>query len=64
MVILGRTGNTWRLLSWDAYESELKKDGNFSMAEKAYYEKVIDYCLTAQTARLFSPAWKDVAKCL
>ena len=58
IVILERTGNTWRALDWKEYEAERLKDGNFTPRERPYFENVIDYCVSEQTARLFSPAWK------
>ena len=58
MIILGRTGNKFRKLSWNEYVIERKKDGNFTEKEKEYFNKVIDYCLSSRTAKLFSSAWK------
>ncbi len=60
MVILKRTGDKFRELSWDQYATERKKDGNFSDGEKKYFEEVIGYCKSPDTAKLFSPAWADV----
>lgn len=58
MVILRRTGNTWRNLPWDEYVEHRKKDGNFTESEKVYFDKVIGYCQSPETAKLFSPtAW-------
>lgn len=59
MVILERTGNTFRNLSWEEYKEERLKDGHFTESEKKYFDQVIDYCASAETARLFSPAWKS-----
>lgn len=58
MVILSRTGNTFRALTWEEYVLERKKDGNFSSKEKTYFDKVLPYCVSPQTAALFSEAWK------
>lgn len=59
MVILARTGNVWRNLSWEEYESERAVDGKFAARrERHYFNHVIDYCESEQTARVFSPAWK------
>lgn len=58
MVILARTGDTFRLLTWDEYKTEREKDANFSTGERAYFDVVIDYCKSADTARLFSPVWE------
>ncbi len=57
MVILNRTGNTWRRLTWEEYEVERKKDGSFTMSEKTYFEQVIDYCVSAQKALEFCSTW-------
>lgn len=58
MAILSRTGDSFRRLEWQEYESERMKDGNFTHGEASQFEKVRDYCLSAETARLFSPAWR------
>jgi len=57
MVILKRTGNKFRNLSWEEYVAERKKDGNFSLSEKKYFDQVIGYCKSADTAKLFSASW-------
>ena len=59
MVILWRTGDQFRKLSWDEYKAERQKDGNFSEKEHAYFDQVIGYCKSADTAALFSPVWKE-----
>ena len=58
MVILSRTGDTFRELSWDEYKEERQKDKNFSEGEKGFFDRVIDYCKNEDTARLFSEGWK------
>lgn len=60
MVILSRTGNTWRLLPWNEYKAERRNDNNFTMSEQSYFNNVIDYTSSEQAARLFSPVWKEV----
>lgn len=60
MVILKRTGNTFRPLSWAEYRKERKKDTGFGENEKGYFDDVIGYCKDAETAALFSPVWKRV----
>lgn len=57
MVILKRTGDTFRPLSWDEYVSERKKDGHFTESEKGYFNQVINYCKSVDTANLFSKTW-------
>ena len=58
MQILKRTGDTFRPLTWDEYKLEREKDGSFTEREKGYFDDVIDYCASDQTARLFSKSWK------
>lgn len=58
MVILKRTGNEFRNLSWEEYSTERKKDGAFTDSEKRYFDQVIDYCQSSETAQLFSLTWK------
>ena len=58
MIILKRTGDTWRELSWDEYEKERMKDGHFSNAEQGYFNRVIGYC-SKEKAASFSQAWKS-----
>lgn len=60
MVILKRTGDTFRDLSWEEYKEERLKDKNFSEREKNYFDKVIDYCKSSETAKLFSKSWKNI----
>lgn len=58
MVILERTGNTFRELSWNEYRVEREKDGRFTEGEKPYFKDVIGYCASPLTAALFSKVWK------
>lgn len=60
MIILKRTGNVFRLLTWDEYKAERLKDGNFTENEKPYFIRVMDYCLFPETAKLFSPKWMEI----
>ncbi len=60
MVILQRTGNIFRKLSWKEYKKERLKDGEFTESEHEYFDKVIDYCKSVDTAKLFSKVWKEV----
>ena len=57
MIILKRTGNEFRDLTWKEYKKERLKDGNFTMEEKECFEKVIWYCKSEKKARLFSKYW-------
>lgn len=56
MLILKRTGNIFRELSWEEYKSERLKDGNFSPSEEPYFNQVIQYC-TLEKAKTFSKSW-------
>ena len=60
MIILERTGNTFRELTWDEYKSERMKDNDFSEKEKSYFEKVA-YLANGNKQHIinFSPSWKD-----
>lgn len=60
MAILSRTGNAWRLLSYDEYVLERKKDGNFSTIEEKYFEMVVEYTHSPESAKMFSPTWKKI----
>lgn len=59
MVILSRTGNAFRRLTWDEYKQERLNDGNFTESEKQYFDQVIDYSISEIEARKFSPAWES-----
>lgn len=58
MVILSKTGNIFRQLSWDEYVDYRLKDGSFTGKEKYYFDKVLPYTTSEQMAKDFSPAWK------
>lgn len=57
MKILKRTGDTFRKITFEEYQTERSKDGNFNMAEQQLFDKVIRYCQSAETAVLFSEEW-------
>lgn len=57
MVILKRTGDEFRELTFDEYTYERLKDGGYSDAEVSYFDKVIKFCKSADAARCFSKAW-------
>jgi hypothetical protein len=61
LVILERTGDIWRALSWEEYETERLKDGNFTGTEKAYFDKVIDY-IHPERICVISPKYKRIWK--
>lgn len=57
MVILKRTGDEFRELTFDEYKTERLKDGGFTEGEKHYFDQVIGYCKSPDTAKLFSKQW-------
>lgn len=57
IAILNDTGDEWREIEWDEYETRRLQDGGFSSRELTLFNKVIGYCVSEQTARLFSPNW-------
>ncbi len=61
MVILRRTGDEFRILSWGEYKQERVKDGGFTMSEKDYFDRVAGFCVAAESAQAFSPAWKNIS---
>lgn len=62
MVILARTGNVFRPLSWDEYRKERMLDGNFSEKERAHFDCAAKYCESSETAALFCPDWEKVGE--
>lgn len=60
MIILERTGNQFRKLSWREYKKERLEDGDFTDDEKYYFNKVIEYCTDYNKAKTFSKNWKKV----
>ena len=57
MVILNRTGNTWRELSFEEYKELRTKDGNWSYKEEILFNKVSKYCVSEVMANKFSKNW-------
>ena len=57
MVILSRTGDVFRDLTWEEYKLERMKDGNFTETEIRYFKLVIDYCKSSGAAIIFSSNW-------
>ena len=49
------------MLTFDEYKSERLKDGNFTNSEKQYFDMVIGYCKSEDTAKLFSKSWANCA---
>lgn len=59
MKVLWRTGDTFRELTEEEYRTEREKDGHFTENEMNCFEKVIGFCKSPTTAKLFSKAWAD-----
>ena len=60
MVILARTSDAWRDLSWEEYVKEHQKDVDelsLILAEKGYFDIVTPFCKTAELAKKFCPTW-------
>ncbi len=61
MVILKRTGDKFRSLSWKEYKSERLKDGNFSeMKEHEFFNKIQFYTRNERSARCFCTVWDEI----
>lgn len=59
MVILKRTGDTFRELSWEEYRTERLKDKGFHESEIVAFDSVVGYTITEENARQFSLEWKE-----
>lgn len=59
MVILGRTGDAFRELTWEEYKKERLTEKNFTENEKHYFDTVLTYCENEERAMTFSPDWRD-----
>lgn len=57
MVILARTGNKFRAMTWQEYKEERIKDGNFTENEFPYFSKVFGFCNSAESALAFCENW-------
>lgn len=60
ITILKRTGDNWRKMNWDEYKAERLKDGHFTESEKKYFDDVVKYTTSAESARLFSNTWANL----
>jgi hypothetical protein len=60
MVILYRTGNTWRELPEEEYISERQKDGHFTTSELPYFREVLPYTINAVKASRVSKNWAQI----
>jgi len=61
MKILARTGDTFRPLSSEEYETERRKDGGWSSFEGELFKRAAPHCVTEETALAFSPDWKRIS---
>jgi hypothetical protein len=59
MRILKRTGNTFRELTWDEYKTERLKDEGFDECEHRFFNRVIGFCKSEDTARNFCKNWYE-----
>lgn len=57
MVILARTGDKFRSISWEEYRSHRQADGNFTSSEKSYFDRVAGFCTSEESAKAFCPGW-------
>ena len=58
IIILSRTGDEWRNLSYQEYKNERLKDGNYSDREQEYFNQVISYTISPEKAKLFCKQWE------
>lgn len=57
IVILARTGDKFRELSWQEYKTGRLPDGNFSNGERSFFERVQPFTASAENAKCFSQKW-------
>jgi hypothetical protein len=62
IVILYRTGDKFRNLSWEEYKEERLKNKNFWEGEKKWFDLVIDYCTDSKKVKAFSKYWNVKSK--
>ena len=60
MVILKDTGNTWRVLPFEEYDAERLKEGDYHYNERAFFDRVKDYCVSPEAASTACKAWKEI----
>ena len=60
MQILAISGDTWRVLPLDEYTEVRKSHGNWNSREDGFFNEVIGFCKSEDTARLFSPFWNNL----
>lgn len=52
MLLMEETGNVFRPITWEEYQQ------NFPMDSKCFFDEVIKYCKSAETAACFSKVWE------
>jgi hypothetical protein len=57
--ILARTGDKWRLLTFDEYFKERNLDGKYEAEERDLFEKVVHYTISPLRASSFCKAWLE-----
>ena len=60
MVILSKSGDTFRELSFDEYQKARIEDGatiSDTLGEKPYFEKCVGYCVSSDKADSFENGW-------
>lgn len=62
IVILYRTGDRFRDLSWEEYKKERLKDKNFWEGERKWFDLVIYYCTDKEKVKKFSKKWDVKSK--
>jgi hypothetical protein len=55
--LLVDTGNEWRQVTWEEYNA-VYSPGKYSGRDEWRFNKVIEYCTSAEKARTFCPGWE------
>lgn len=66
MRTLKRTGDTFRQLTFEEYKKIRLQDGDVEFDinnEKPYFERAIEYCISAETADNFCSGWYKKCTC-
>jgi len=57
MIILSKTGNEWRRLTYQEYKCYRLKEGNWTPAESLYFEEVLPHTTSPGEAINFCKTW-------
>lgn len=61
MATMNKNGNEWIQPTYEQYVDYRKGLGaGYDVGGKDQYDKIIDYLKSEDTARLFSPSWKEL----